>query len=257
MERLTPSADQILQFLLALPATDDIDGWVHQFKDELCKLLSDVDRVSLYINFDYESSQLERAQIALIREIDGSKPAYPHEPPPTDQEEAVSYFRGMGHSVDHYRLPAVLDLLTDREGRIATLYLWRNREAAPISEQTYLLVLSLYALMLNLFQNVIRGYSIQQAEQRLFIARLARLAHMAKINLNQNRVLILLLSGYSYREIAYRMGVGVDAIGRTVGRIYKKACVNSITELYTKYFIPSNVDLSVNGSNRQRSQSDG
>lgn len=232
------TVEVLLRFIAEIPLTDDTDLWLDQFKTSLCELLPDVDRVSIVINYDYDLTDLERDQIAMIQRIEGGPMEALYSQPPDSPMEAFEYFKRQGHPVEQFQIPVTLNFMVKGRDRLATVYLWRKVGLPAISRQTILIVLSLHALIALLLINVIRGRLLRYPAARAFVGSLVRLAEETGITQKQNRILLHLLEVDSYDEIARKTGVSTAAVKDTVRRLYRRAGVKSLRELYFKYFVP-------------------
>jgi DNA-binding CsgD family transcriptional regulator len=84
---------------------------------------------------------------------------------------------------------------------------------------------------------VARGELERPLFRGIFIA-MARLVETTQLLDHEARVVAYLLVGLTYEQIAERTKVSVNTVRKYVTRVYKKAGVHGLSELYAKYFLP-------------------
>lgn len=237
--------DRILRFLNALPVTGEPLEWIPAFRDELCVLLGDVDRVTVNINLscDFQNPEQYRADMFITRltsrvEEDGTVVVAQDTGKLPPSERLLDYMRTQGFPVELYHEPHIYNYYVGKQAYLGTVFLWREKNREPISNATRELVASLEPFFIFVFSDIVARRQYAEPADRTFLDALNSLIGAAGLSKQEQRVIILQLFGHSYKEIADVLGVSVDGVKHHLKMIHRKTGARSYTELFAKYFMP-------------------
>lgn len=137
--------------------------------------------------------------------------------------------------ISQYHTPIVMELQY-KKSYLGHVILLRSRAYQPISIESLRLVKSLAPFIEWICFGA--GYRrIHRYPNELIRQALSRrLTVNARLSEVDTAILALLLSGFSYKATAEKMGMTMDAVKKHIKKIYNRAGVNSLSELWTRYY---------------------
>lgn len=238
--------DHVLQFLNALPVTGDTVEWINTFREALKCMLGDVDRVAVQVNLNCDLEHPERytptidisqlsttsrrsAQtVVMTTQWEGQNPA----------EKMIEEFRQMGYPLSDYHAPHSFSYHYGSNAYLGTILLFRERTKQPITDRTLEAMASLEPFIVFALSDLVTRHYYAKPIDRVFGEILTELGREAGLSSQDNRILSLMLLGYSYKQVADRMELSIDTIRKHMKRIYRKTRTGSLAELFAKYFTP-------------------
>jgi len=238
--------DHILQFLNALPITGDTVEWINAFREALKTMLGDVDRVAVQVNLNCDLQHPERyaptidiaqhsttsrrsAQtVVMTAPWEGQNPA----------EKMIEEFRQLGYPLNDYHAPHSFGYHYGGNAYLGTILLFRERAKQPISDRTLQAMASIEPFIIFALSDLVTRHYYAKPIDRVFADILTELGREAGLSSQDNRILSLMLLGYSYKQVADRMELSIDTIRKHMKRIYRKTRTGSLAELFAKYFTP-------------------
>jgi DNA-binding CsgD family transcriptional regulator len=234
--------EELLRFLTSLPLELDTVAWIRQFSTELRVLLGDVDRISISVNIAINLLDPESfaSKLHIFKgpdykdELVKSTPSQPKE---TDADRLQRFLRDARTTVDmeQYHPPTGF-IYHHGKAYIGRIILWRKRDAPPISEQTLRLMNDLHNFFLFLLIDVTSRSHVAQPAAVFFLKALSEFINAFALTSPEQRILMYLLLGYSYKEIARLISLSENTVRYHIKSIYAKAGVHGQAELFAKYF---------------------
>lgn len=235
--------ERILRFLNALPVTGEPLEWIPTFRDELCLLLGDVDRVMVNVNVgcdlrnpdtyepevfvtSYDSAWSNEGESVLVSSST------------EEVKRLLEYLEGKGFPAANYHPPQITSYYLGRQAYLGTIFLWRHRHEPSISEATLATMAALEPFFVFAFSDLVARRQYSSPVDKTFIDAIGSLTGAAGLSRQERRVIILQLFGHSYKEIADMLGVTVDGVKHHLKMIHRKTGARSYTELFAKYFMP-------------------
>jgi len=134
-----------------------------------------------------------------------------------------------------YHPPYAIEL--DHEGRfVGVVMMFRRVEAADISPTTLALVKSLRPFLLNMLSSAGLRERFARPATSVRTGVSLCLRDSLRLSVVDRAILTLLLTGYSYKQAAAMMGVTLDTVKKHMKKVYSRAGVGSLPELWTKYY---------------------
>lgn len=238
--------DRILQFLNSLPVTGNPLEWIHTFRDQLCRLLGDVDRITVKVNVncDLENPEDYRPEMSISQHVvaNDNEDGAPHT---TSQPingalfaQLLEELRIQGYPFAQYHPPHCIDYYFGGQAYLGTIILWRDLGEEQISLQTLQTMEKLEPFLLFAFSDLVARHQRAEPDSRIFTDALQYLTQQVRLSRQEQRVVTLQLFGYSYKDIASMLGVTVDGVKHHLKMIHRKTGTRSYTELFAKYFMP-------------------
>lgn len=238
--------DRVLRFLNALPVTGEPLEWIPAFRDELCLLLGDVDRVTMNINIGCDLRNPETYSPGIFitsynsarsNESDGVLVSSGKEEV-SQAEQLLEYIRDKGFPTNDYHPPHALDYYIGSQAYLGTIFLWRSCHKEPISKATIDTVAALEPFFIFAFSDLVARRQYSKPTDKTFLDAMESLTGAAGLSRQEQRVIILQLFGHSYKEMADMLGISVDGVKHHLKMIHRKTGARSYTELFAKYFMP-------------------
>ncbi len=237
--------ERILRFLNALPVTGEPLEWITVFRDELCLLLGDVDRVAVNVNLGCDLKDPQSYQPAIhIRHFttddseDGELRVEHSVRENTQAERLIESIKDRGFPVDQYLSPSVFNYYLGGSAYLGTIFLWRQQGHSPISDDTLQVMMALQPFFVFALSDLVaRRQQIEPAD-KTFLEAFRSLSVAAGLSKQEQRVIVLQLFGHSYKEIADILDVSMDGVKHHLKMIHRKTGSRSYTELFAKYFMP-------------------
>lgn len=238
--------EQILRFLNSLPVTGDPFAWIPVFREELARLLGDVDRITVSVNFNCDLQDPENYRpemsiaqhVPVVQEEGSSGTTTLKTMQGTPIERLVEELNNQGYPLDEYYPPVGFDFYLSGQAYLGVILLWRERCNPPISEVSQKLMESIEPFLAFVLSDLVARRQQAEPDVRIFSDALQQLTNQVKLSRQEQRVVILQLFGHSYKDIADLLGVSVDGAKHHLKMVHRKTGTRSYTELFAKYFMP-------------------
>lgn len=238
--------DRVLQFLNALPVTGEPLEWIPAFRNALCLLLGDVDRVTVEVNIGCDLRNPETYSPGVFITSYNSARSSENEPvlvssgkvEVSQSERLLEYMRHKGFPTNDYHPPHALNYYLGTQAYLGTIFLWRHYHEEPISKTTLEIIASLESFIIFAFSDLVARRQYSRPADKTFLDAMESLTGAAGLSRQEQRVIILQLFGHSYKEMADMLGISVDGVKHHLKMIHRKTGARSYTELFAKYFMP-------------------
>ncbi len=240
---LLTTIDRMISFLSSLESTGDIATDIDNMRYALQSILSDVDRVSAYINAVEDSSPVPIKYLTIIDQKvnfnftpdfathlqdSGSKPS----------EIILDHFRSQNMPLHQYGLPVPFDYYDRNTEYIGTIILWHSISKPPISKATKLLMERLEPFIVYLMMNIQNRCSKGIPYSLPFTAAIGRIITESSLSAQEVRAITMRLLGHSYQAIADNMHISRSTVRKHLISVHRKTETSSIVEFFAKYFSP-------------------
>lgn len=230
--------------LSMLPATfDDGVQWLSQLKSALKALFSDIDRITISAMtspvwiLPTERPIAGYLSTSTTLHADQTRTVSPLRLQTKDGSNIERLITNCMEHVDlrQYHRPVVIELVF-HDRYVGAVLLFRKLASPPISQGSLSILYSLKPFIEWSIASVgcRRLYSRPTELTRSVLSALMRTA--LGLTVVDNFILTLLLSGYSYKQTAETMGVTIDTVKKHMKKVYSRAGVGSLAELWTKYY---------------------
>jgi DNA-binding CsgD family transcriptional regulator len=158
-----------------------------------------------------------------------------------NEEEAlgiVDELRQQGFPVDSYHPPISFEYLFGDHAYLGTIVLWRELRRAPISQATLDTMAGLESFLIYALSDIVLRHKRAEPLVGVFDDALEQLTEEAGLSKTEVRVVLLLLLGHSYKDMADMLSVSMDTVKYHLKTIYRKTGTRSGSELFAKYFTP-------------------
>jgi DNA-binding CsgD family transcriptional regulator len=237
--------ERVLRFLNALPLSSDPVEWIGVFRDELCLLLGDVDRITVNVNVgcDLRNPQNYKPGVAITKrnsaDIEESGVIVTsHFQEGSQAERLIEEFRRSGYPLENYHPPHGFDYYFGGQAYLGTIFLWRELAHEPISQETLETVGSLHPFLMFTLSYIVARRQLAEPDVRIFVDALRGLTTTSGLSTQEQRVVMMQMFGHSYKEMADLLGITVDGVKHHLKMIHRKTGARSYTELFAKYFMP-------------------
>jgi DNA-binding CsgD family transcriptional regulator/transposase-like protein len=244
----SPSAQlvsgQLQEFLNDLPVTADTIEWIDRFRNALMRLLEDVDRITVNVDTECDlyasnSSRLEFFQTEHIPDA--------HSPERTRQlstqrmdrppgELLLEEFARRKFPLHEYHSPCCFDYYVASGAYLGTIFLWRGRNAPPVSDRTLDAMHRLESFIIFLLSDCVTRNRHRRPGLRLFGQIIDSLAEAEGLTVREKEVMGHHLLGRRYGEIAGNLNIAISTVRKHVIAIHQKTGARTYTELFARYF---------------------
>ena len=241
-----PALDGPLKrFVTSLPQTTNFNTWIDVVREGLRILLGDIDRVSIVVNLGCDLRQPEsyRPSLAVTRCTlykEGSAVDFlPYDA--NDEAHSGRLIEGLRKTdfpLDEFHPPATYSYYYQGVAYLGVIALWRERRKTPISAKTLQTMNDLQNFLEFLLADVIVRHELERPVDRLFQHALDRFTRQFELTLQEQRILIYMMHGYSQKRIAALLNVSQSTVRFHIQAIYTKADVHSLGELFARHFTP-------------------
>jgi DNA-binding CsgD family transcriptional regulator len=232
----------ILRFLTSLPLELDAVTWIRRVSAQLREFLGDVDRVSIIINMgsDLRYPDNFSARLAVIQGPgykEAVVKALPAEYREANANHLERYLEDARTKIDmEQHHPPVGFTYYYSQTYVGMIILWRKQGEPPISDLTLRVMEGLQAFFLFLLTDVIARSRLARPASDFFVKAWSEFVIRFTLSLPEQRILMHLLMGYSYKDIARQMNLSENTVRYHVKSIYAKADVHGQNELFARYF---------------------
>jgi transposase len=233
---------RVIDFLNALPTTDDTRQWIIDFREALATFLGDVDRISINVDLTFDREEATSGQI-VTQHVQSSTTArsrmaitVARDHAETPSQRLLSEVRAGGFPVSSFHPPSTFDYYVGAGVYIGSVILWRNCTESPISDATLAVMRELERFILFALSDIIARNKAARPVDTAFSDALRRMNADADLSAQEQRIVILQLMGHSYKEMADLLSVTVDTVKKHFTQIHRKTGTRSQSELFAKYF---------------------
>lgn len=242
-EDAVPIPRNVLKFMNSMPMTGDVVEWISQFRDALQQLLGGVDRVSVFLNanFNLLASEECTTDLTLIQGYVNTqlKDAYVTASP-SDADKHIGlllkYLQEWGFPFDEYQQPHVCYYYT--HNYLGAILLFRYRGATPIPVRTLKTIEALRPFILFMLSDAVTRHKYVEPAPLVFNSLLGELCDELELDDRDIEILTLRLLGFQNVEIARRLMTSVSGVKKRTHRILEKAGINRFIELFTRRLMP-------------------
>ena len=237
---------KILYFLNELPLTDNTNQWSNCFRSALLSLFQDIDHIAININqacdlkspVDYTPTIVLRQHVSSIdapeRGVVVGMPADEGRP----SERMMEEFRLQGRPLENYHPPHSFNYYYAGYAYLGTIFLFRESHKSGISGQTLETLDALEPFLIYVIANHVIWYQQNRPAEQLFQDGLTRLNREAGLSIQEQRVVIYHLLGYSYEEMANLLAISTKTVKKHISTIHQKTGTHRQRELFAQYFSP-------------------
>ncbi len=217
--------------------------WIGHFKTALTELVPDVDKIVVSaLTSPLMMLKRDAPTVAYLVRTGGysdhclrvdSGPVYDV----SGNDNPLRILRHCARQLDItlYRTPIVLEM-TEAGRYHGSIVLFQRRDSPPISTES----LELLDEMKPFLAWALCGAAFRKARlspgSHVRMALTSRLQNLLRLTDVDVSVLALLLSGFSYKATAEKLEMTMDAVKKHIKKIYNRAGVNSLSELWTRYY---------------------
>jgi DNA-binding CsgD family transcriptional regulator len=219
--------------------------WIGEFRDELCRLLGDVDRITVNVNVgcDLRNPENYKPGVAIRRrnsaDVEESGVIVTsHFQEGSQSERLIAEFRRSGFPLEDYYPPHGFDFYFGGQAYLGTIVLWRELVHEPISRDTLDTIESLHPFLMFALSYIVARRQLAEPDVRIFVDALRGLTTTSGLSTQEQRVVMMQMFGHSYKEMADLLGITVDGVKHHLKMIHRKTGARSYTELFAKYFMP-------------------
>lgn len=233
---------RVIDFLNALPTTDDSRQWVIDFREALALFLGDVDRISINVDLTYDGELSETSQIVTQHVTTASSArsrmaiTVARDRTESPSQRLLREARAGGFPVASFHEPSSFDYFFGGGAYLGSVILWRNCTEPPISDETLAVMAELERFILFALSDIVARNKAARPVDTAFSDALRRMNADAELSAQEQRIVILQLMGHSYKEMADLLSVTVDTIKKHFTQIHRKTQTRSQSELFAKYF---------------------
>jgi DNA-binding CsgD family transcriptional regulator len=139
---------------------------------------------------------------------------------------------------DIYHPPVGREYYHEESAYLGTIFLWRERVRAPISEPTLVLLDRLEGFIMFMMSDAVTRHHYSKPLDRVFFEVIRDISARYGLAMQERRVLVLRLMGLSYKSIGVKLCIATNTVGKHVTSIYRKTGTGSTAELFAKFFSP-------------------
>lgn len=238
--------ERLLAFLNSLSTDSDSVVWMTAFREGLLQMLSDVDKVSVAINFEcdivtpgtigygvqvqqfYDTAQ-GSAQGVALKESQQTL---------TRSQAIIQSLRSRGFTEDLYYQPISFEYYLKGIEYLGVLILWRERTKSAISKETVSMLGQIEPFIIFAFSDLVARHQLAKPQEQLFNSAMIRMQNEGQLTEQERRVVVLQVMGHTYQQVADKLGVSVETVRKHISNVYRKTETNNSVELFAKYFTP-------------------
>ncbi len=246
VQNLTPLKDEkILQFLSKLPDVFELAKVVDVSRSALREFLGDVDLISIGINlesaFDRPVGKVNIAlsqfsvsgvSSAVTSQVDGDQDDDAH------VERLLCGLRERKFPIEKYHKPISFVYYINHGSYLGAIVLWRERSKANVSPQTVAIMQRLESFFRFLLSDFLARYRAAHPVDNVVFDLISDVVKEYSLTNREHRVMILILLGMSYDEMASALNLSVNTVRGYLRSLYEKTGVNGRNDLVAKFFSP-------------------
>lgn len=236
---------EIIEFLNALPTSLNMEDWIVAFRNALQQLLDDVDRVLVVPNTacdlidpgSYRPNMWVSQRIGEREVSDASdmlSSSMPEEDRPSTQ--LLKDFERLNYPLHLYHPPTAYEYYYKGTAYLGAIFLFREKEQRAISSDTLELMDALRPFFIFALSDAITRHHYAKPVDRAYFDALQRMSQDARLTAQDQRIIVHLLLGYSYKETADLLGIKLDTVKKHIKRVHQRTGARSQGELFAMYF---------------------
>jgi DNA-binding CsgD family transcriptional regulator len=153
-------------------------------------------------------------------------------------DEVLRELRLQGRPLDKYHPAHSFDYYYAGQAYLGTILLFRERGRAPISRATLDTIDAMEPFFIMAMSNHVIWYLKMLPAERMFYEGMERLTTKAGLTIQEQRVAIYHLLGYSYDEMATLLAISAKTIKKHINTIHRKTGTRRHRELFARYLSP-------------------
>jgi DNA-binding CsgD family transcriptional regulator len=243
--------DALVNFLNAFPMVNDVNVWLEQFRNNLLKILPDVDRI--VVNVDVacdlsDSRSIARNIVVLRQHASGDAESVSVTSESVDVQSraneadpvgsVIEYLRRDSFPFEKYHAPRAFNYWLEAGRYLGSILLFRDRHTVPTSTRTYELFNALSPFIMFMLSDSVARHQRVKPMDLAFKDAMQRMMAESGLSIQEQRVVFLQLLGCSYKESADLLRVSLNTIRHHLKSIHAKTNTRSQSELFAKYFTP-------------------
>jgi DNA-binding CsgD family transcriptional regulator len=239
------TVESLFRFITSLPISHDIQEWADGFRKALQELLLDVDRVSMTVNLSCDLVNPERYKPSIVvsqslaRGNKAISPVPDHDDTGNEHlERFMQNLRRSNFPFDEYRKPHSFVYYYHKHAYLGIILIWRRRDRTALSEETIRVMERLRGFFELLLSDIVARNEIAKPVANAFSMALEDLTVQTGLTVQEQRILVLQLLGFSYEEVAETINISLNTVRYHLRSIYAKTDTHSQAELFAKYFTP-------------------
>jgi DNA-binding CsgD family transcriptional regulator len=237
---------KFIRFLNALPQTDDTNQWSSCFRTALLEVFHDIDHIAVNLNqmcdvTDPESyrptvvlrqhvatSDVRERQVVVTVDAEEGRPS----------EEVLKELQRQGRPLNNYHPPMSFDYYYAGRAYLGTIFVFRERAKPPISKATLATIDAMEPFFITAMANHAIWYTQTRPSERIFYDGMERLVTEAGLSVQEQRVAVYHMMGYSYDEMARLLAISTKTVKKHVNTIHRKSGTRRQRELFARYLSP-------------------
>ncbi len=250
--RLSQRNEEFIQISALLPLLNapqyggTLTSWLERFKDGLVSVLPGIDRVTINLadGTDVLEPQRISASVMVTHHHDpgsdaGGRRAVDVSDGEDDPKSAL--LRSMARHnfpLNNYHTPYAVDYRFGDDFFVGTMIFWANRQNPPIPGRTIGMIDQLYHHLRYVMLSRVTWQRLTEPRALGFRSTYKEIAAEIGLSPVEQDVILLMLEGYSYQDIAHSRGKSLSTVKKQLSTVYSKAGVSNAREFRAKYLTP-------------------
>ena len=244
--RNSESTSQYFKLMNNIPDDFDTIVWIEKFRDLLGTLFNDVDRITISVNANcwlldpekYDPGFMIVQSAHSINDNEQKIWIESHSQNQSPTKDLYKIIKEIGFPVDQYHIPVSYDYYLKGSAYLGSIIFWRYKKAMETSSATFRQIERLSPFLEYALSAVLARRHYSNPIDVSFYHAFHTMGKEKGISLNERDVLCYRLFGYSYKDIAVKVGVTEGTIKKQLQSVYRKTGTRSHAELFAKYFAP-------------------
>jgi DNA-binding CsgD family transcriptional regulator len=241
----TITEEKFFQLLNSLPTNAAPVEWARSFIKAVQKFFEEVDRLSITINLHCDLNDphdnpiyMATSQIVNAVATDGEIYTVISKTDGSHARRIRENFRQAGFPFHEYYEPHIVECYFADKNYLGVVAFWRKRIHPPFTQHSIERFTALRPFLTFALSYIVARNQQLRPQEELFKQVITGIVDSAGFNDQEIRVVVLLMYGYSYQQIADQLCIALDTVRKHIKNIYRKTNTHSISELFAKYFTP-------------------